>query len=86
VIVKPDAVTDETLTAVPESETVKAEVAAVFADKASLLVRVIWVPAELRAAAERVGAVAELGVIELDAEDGELVPALLVAVIVKVYA
>jgi hypothetical protein len=47
---------------------------------------VICVPAEFRTAEERVGEAAELGVIELDAEDGELVPALLVAVIVKVYA
>ena len=37
-------------------------------------------------AEERVGEAAELGVMELDAADGELVPAPLVAVIVKVYA
>ena len=36
VTVKPEALTDETLTAVPESETAKAEVAAVVADNASL--------------------------------------------------
>ena len=36
VTVKPEAVTDETLTAVPESETAKAEVAAVVADNVSL--------------------------------------------------
>ena len=46
----------------------------------------ICVPAELRTAVEIVGAVALLGVIELDAEDGLLVPTSLVAVIVKVYA
>jgi hypothetical protein len=36
VTVKPEAVTEEMLTAVPESETVKAEAAAVVVDKASL--------------------------------------------------
>jgi hypothetical protein len=36
VTVKPEAVTDERLTAVPESESAKAEVAAVVADNASL--------------------------------------------------
>jgi hypothetical protein len=86
VTVKPEAVTDETVTAVPESETAKAEVAAVVAERVSLYVRTIEVPAEFRTAVEIVGAVAVLGVIELDAEDGLLVPAPLVAVIVNVYA
>ena len=36
VTVKPEVLTDETLTAVPESEMAKAEVAAVVADNASL--------------------------------------------------
>ena len=43
-------------------------------------------PDELSTADERVGEVAELGVIELDEEDGLLVPTPFVAVIVKVYA
>jgi hypothetical protein len=55
--VKPEAVTDETLTAVPESETAKAVVAAVVADKVSLYVRTIEVPEEFNAAVEIVGAV-----------------------------
>jgi hypothetical protein len=57
VTVKPDAVTDETLTAVPESEMVKAEVAAVVADSVSLYVRTIEVPEEFNTAVEIVGAV-----------------------------
>ena len=36
VTVKPEAVTEEMVTAVPESEAAKAEAAAVVADKASL--------------------------------------------------
>jgi hypothetical protein len=36
VTLKPEAVTEETLTAVPESETAKAEVAAVVAERVSL--------------------------------------------------
>jgi hypothetical protein len=57
VTVKPEAVTDETLTAVPESETAKAEVAAVVAERVSLYVRTIDVPEEFNAAVEIVGAV-----------------------------
>jgi hypothetical protein len=57
VTVKPEAVTDETLTAVPESETAKAEVAAVVAERVSLYVRTIEVPEEFNAAVEIVGAV-----------------------------
>jgi hypothetical protein len=57
VTVKPEAVTDETLTAVPESEIAKAEVAAVVADNVSLYVRTIEVPEEFNAAEEMVGAV-----------------------------
>jgi hypothetical protein len=40
----------------------------------------------LSTAEERVGEAAELGVMELDAEDGLLLPTPLVAVIVNVYA
>jgi hypothetical protein len=57
VTLKPEAVTDETLTAVPESEIAKAEVAAVVADNVSLYVRTIEVPEEFNAAEEMVGAV-----------------------------
>jgi hypothetical protein len=57
VTVNPEAVTNETLTAVPESETAKAVVAAVVADRVSLYVRTIEVPEEFNAAAEIVGAV-----------------------------
>jgi hypothetical protein len=57
VTLKPEAVTDETVTAVPESETAKAEVAAVVAERVSLYVRTIDVPEEFNAAVEIVGAV-----------------------------
>jgi hypothetical protein len=57
VTVKPEAVTDETLTAVPESEMAKAEVAAVVAERVSLYVRTIEVPEEFNTAVEIVGAV-----------------------------
>jgi hypothetical protein len=57
VTVNPEAVTDETLTAVPESEIVKEEVAAVVADRVSLYVRTIEVPEEFNTAVEIVGAV-----------------------------
>jgi hypothetical protein len=57
VTVKPEAVTDETLTAVPESEMAKAEVAAVVAERVSLYVRTIEIPEEFNAAVEIVGAV-----------------------------
>ena len=57
VTLKPEAVTDETVTAVPESETAKAEVAAVVAESVSLYVRTIEVPAEFSTAEERVGGV-----------------------------
>jgi hypothetical protein len=57
VTVKPEAVTEETLTAVPESETAKAEVAAVVAERVSLYVRTIEVPEEFNTEVEIVGAV-----------------------------
>ena len=57
VTVKPEAVTDERLTAVPESEMAKAEVAAVVAESVSLYVRTIEVPEEFNAADEMVGGV-----------------------------
>ena len=72
VTVKPEAVTEETLTAVPESETAKEEVAAVVAERVSLYVRTIEVPEEFNAAEEIVGAVVSKALEEIVTGDALL--------------